>query len=185
MILSDKTILERIQAKDLVVDPFKKECVQPSSIDLHLSHEFRVFKFTNHSVIDLKDEVKDYTELVSVKDKPFIIHPGEFTLGSTVERVKIPLDLVARLEGKSSLGRLGIIVHATAGYIDPGFEGHITLELNNVGKIPVALYPNMRIAQISFQTMSTPPLRPYGQAGNRYQGQTGPTESRIAKDAID
>ena len=184
MILSDRDILAAIRAKRITIKPFHAESVQPASVDLHLMDEFLAFEHSNHSVIDVKKGVGHYTRKFKVKKgQAFVIHPGEFVLGSTQEWVKLPNDLAARLEGKSSLGRLGIIIHATAGYVDPGFEGHLTLEINNVGKIPVTLYPGMRIAQISYLKMSSPVLHPYGsdKLRSKYKGQKGPTESKILK----
>ena len=184
MILSDRTIRQELAAGRIVVRPLYKDCIQPSSIDLHLSSEFRVFKHSSHPVIDVKKKFGEYTELIKVKEsEPFIIHPDEFVLGSTIENVEIPGDIVGRLEGKSSLGRLGIIIHATAGYVDPGWKGRLTLEISNVGKIPVTLYPQMRIAQLSFLRMTTPADNVYGskKTNNRYLNQRGPTESRIFK----
>ena len=184
MILSDRSLLEEIKKGHLVVKPFDESCLQPASIDLRLANEFRVFKHINHALIDTKVPFSEYTELVKVNDgEKFVLHPNEFVLGSTLEWVKVPADLVGRIEGKSSLGRLGVIVHATAGYVDPGFEGNLTLEINNVGKIPVALYPGMKIAQFSVMTMTTAADKPYGSAklNSKYQGQAGPTESQIHK----
>ncbi|MCX6767125.1 MAG: dCTP deaminase [Candidatus Micrarchaeota archaeon] len=184
MILSDRSIRQELARGRIVVKPFYPNCVQPSSIDLHLSNEFRVFKHSTHPVIDVRKKFGEYTELIKVKDDtPFIIHPNEFVLGSTVENVEIPGDIVGRLEGKSSLGRLGIIIHATAGYVDPGWKGRLTLEISNVGKIPVTLYPDMKIAQLSFLMMTTPADNLYGskKTNNRYQYQRGPTESKIFK----
>ena len=179
MILSDRTIREQIGAGRIVIDPFDPACVQPSSVDLHVDAEFRVFRNNRYPFIDVKQE-QDLTELVEVKpDEAFILHPGEFVLGSTLERVAIPDDLVARLEGKSSLGRLGLLIHSTAGYVDPGWDGYLTLELSNVANLPITIYPGMKIGQISFFQLTTPADTPYGSAGNKYQGQRGPTASRI------
>jgi dCTP deaminase len=179
MILSDRTIREQIDAGRIVIDPFDPACVQPSSVDLHVDAEFRVFRNNRYPFIDVKQE-QDLTELVEVKpDEAFILHPGEFVLGSTLERVAIPDDLVARLEGKSSLGRLGLLIHSTAGYVDPGWDGFLTLELSNVANLPITIYPGMKIGQISFFQLTTPADTPYGSAGNKYQGQRGPTASRI------
>jgi dCTP deaminase len=179
MILSDRTIREQIDAGRIVIDPFDPACVQPSSVDLHVDAEFRVFRNNRYPFIDVKQE-QDLTELVEVKpDEAFILHPGEFVLGSTLERVAIPDDLVARLEGKSSLGRLGLLIHSTAGYVDPGWDGYLTLELSNVANRPITIYPGMKIGQISFFQLTTPADTPYGSAGNKYQGQRGPTASRI------
>lgn len=182
MILSDKDILTEIKRNRLIIDPFDKDCIQPSSVDLHLGSEFRVFKHLEHSVIDIKKHFKHYTKQVKINKKPYILHPHEFVLGTTLEKVQIPTHLVARLEGKSSLGRLGIIVHATAGYVDPGFRGNLTLEINNVGKIPVTLYPEMRIAQLSLVRLTSKPAFAYGERSGKYQNQEGPVESRIYRD---
>ena len=179
MILSDRTIREQVEAGRIVIDPFDPDCVQPSSVDLHVDAEFRVFRNNRYPFIDVK-QAQDLTELVEVKpDEAFILHPGEFVLGSTLERVAIPDDLVARLEGKSSLGRLGLLIHSTAGYVDPGWDGYLTLELSNVANLPITIYPGMKIGQISFFQLTTPADTPYGSAGNKYQGQRGPTASRI------
>ncbi len=183
MILSDRTIREEIDAGRIVIDPFDPSCVQPSSVDLHVDNQFRVFANSRYPYIDVKEEMPDLTELVEVKpDEPFILHPGEFVLGSTAERIGIPNDLVARLEGKSSLGRLGLLIHSTAGYVDPGWDGYLTLELSNVANLPITLYPGMKIGQISFFKLTTPADVPYGAAGNKYQGQRGPTPSRFFRE---
>jgi dCTP deaminase len=183
MILSDRTIREQIDAGRIVIDPFDPACVQPSSVDLHVDSQFRVFANSRYPYIDVKEEMPDLTELVEVKpDEAFILHPGEFVLGSTAERVGIPNDLVARLEGKSSLGRLGLLIHSTAGYVDPGWDGYLTLELSNVANLPITLYPGMKIGQISFFMLTTEADVPYGSAGNKYQGQRGPTPSRFFRD---
>src|SRR5213593_5082926 len=163
MILSDRTIKEEIEAGRIVIDPFDPACVQPSSVDLHVDSQFRVFANSRYPFIDVRQEMPDLTELVEVKpDEPFILHPGEFVLGSTLERVALPDDLVARLEGKSSLGRLGLLIHSTAGFIDPGWDGHVTLELSNVANLPITIYPEMKIGQISFIQLSEAAERPYG-----------------------
>ena len=183
MILSDRSIREEIEAGRSVIDPFDPDCVQPSSVDLHVDAEFRVFANNRYPYIDVKEEQPDLTDLVEVKpDEPFILHPGEFVLGSTLERVALPDDLVARLEGKSSLGRLGLLIHSTAGYVDPGWDGYLTLELSNVANLPITLYPGMKIGQISFFRLTTAAEKPYGSAGNKYQGQRGPTASRSYED---
>ncbi len=182
MILSDKSLREEIQKGKLVVKPFDEKCLQPASIDLKLADEFRVFKHTNYALIDIKQNFGEYTDQVKIKNgEPFVLHPGEFVLGSTIEWVEVPDYLVGRLEGKSSLGRLGIITHATAGFVDPGFKGRLTLEISNVGKIPVSLYPGMRIAQFSIIKLTEPAEKPYGSAelNSKYQGQLGPEESKI------
>lgn len=181
MILSDKTIREEIDAGRIGIDPLDKDCIQPSSVDLHLDRYFRVFLNHTMRVIDVKEDQEELTELVEIgEDDSFVLHPGEFVLGSTSERVTLPTDLVARLEGKSSLGRLGLLIHSTAGFVDAGWDGHLTLELSNVANLPIALYPGMKIGQISFLRMTTPADAPYGSAavGSKYQGQRGPTPSR-------
>lgn len=182
MILSDRTIREEIDAGRIVIDPFDPACVQPSSVDLHVDSQFRVFANSRYPYIDVKEEMPSLTEVVKVEDgEPFILHPGEFVLGSTLERVGIPDDMVARLEGKSSLGRLGLLIHSTAGYVDPGWDGYLTLELSNVANLPITIYPGMKIGQISFFRLTTPAERPYGSKGtkSKYQGQRGPTASRF------
>jgi dCTP deaminase len=182
MILSDTTIREEIAAGRIEIDPFDPACVQPSSVDLHVDRHFRVFHNHRYPLIDVMSEMPDLTDLVEVAERePFILHPGEFVLGSTAERVRLPDDLVARLEGKSSLGRLGLLIHSTAGYVDPGWDGYLTLELSNVANLPITIYPGMKIGQISFFRLSTPAEKPYGsrEAGSKYQGQRGPTASRF------
>jgi dCTP deaminase len=184
MVLSDHTIREEIAAGRIVIEPFDDELVQPCSIDVTVGDTFRVFRNSRYPYIDVKLEMEDLTELVRVApDEPFILHPGEFVLGSTSERVSLPNDLTARVEGKSSLGRLGLLIHSTAGFVDPGFDGHITLELSNVANLPITIYPGMKIGQISFLRMTTPADRPYGSAevGSKYQGQRGPTPSRYSE----
>ena len=164
-----------------MIDPLDEACIQPSSIDVKLDRYFRVFRNHTAGVIDVKQDMRDLTEPVDIPDDGvFMLHPGEFVLGSTVERLAVPDDLVARIEGKSSLGRLGLLIHSTAGFIDAGFDGHVTLELANVANLPITLYPRMKIGQISFLQMTTPAERPYGKgaAGSKYQGQRGPTPSR-------
>jgi dCTP deaminase len=182
MILSDRTIREQIEAGSIEIDPYDPACVQPSSVDLHVDKTFRVFHNQRHPYIDVKREMTDLTEVVEVPEgDPFILHPGEFVLGSTLERVRLPDDLVARLEGKSSLGRLGLLIHSTAGYVDPGWDGYLTLELSNVANLPITIYPGMKIGQISFFQLTTAAEVPYGskRAGSKYQGQRGPTPSRF------
>jgi dCTP deaminase len=181
VILSDRTIREELAAGRIVIDPFDEAMVQPSSVDVRLDRYFRVFLNHTMPVIDVKKDLEELTRLVDIDDeRAFILHPGEFVLGSTFERVAVPDDMVARIEGKSSLGRLGLLIHSTAGFIDAGFDGHITLELSNVANLPITLYPGMKIGQISFLRMTTPADVPYG-SGNlrsKYQGQRGPTPSR-------
>jgi dCTP deaminase len=181
LILSDRDILAAIADGRVGIEPFDPADVQPSSVDLHVDRFFRTFHNARHPYIDVKRPMEDLTELVEVSaDEAFILHPGEFVLGSTKEYVRLPDDLVARLEGKSSLGRLGLLIHSTAGYVDPGFEGHLTLELSNVANLPITIYPGMRIGQISFFGLSSPAQSPYGspRIGSKYQGQRGPTASR-------
>jgi dCTP deaminase len=185
MVLSDRDIRAEIAAGRVVIDPFTPEAVQPSSVDLHLDRSFRVFRNSRYPYIDVRDEQPELTELVEIGgDEPFILHPGEFVLGSTLERVALPDDLVARLEGKSSLGRLGLLIHSTAGYVDPGWDGNLTLELSNVANLPITLYDGMKIGQISFQRLSSPVEVAYGDSrlGSRYRGQTEPTASRYHRD---
>jgi dCTP deaminase len=181
VILSDRSLRDAIAAGRLVVEPLDDDAIQPSSIDVRLDNRFRVFYTARHPYIDVKQPMEDLTELVEVKpDDAFILHPGEFVLGSTLEEIGIPPDLAARLEGKSSLGRLGLLTHSTAGFLDPGFRGHVTLELSNVANLPITLYPGMRIGQIALFQLTTPADRPYGSGGttSKYQGQQGPTPSR-------
>jgi dCTP deaminase len=181
MVLSDRTMKEELAAGRLVIDPLNPQDIQPASIDVHLDRVFRVFKVSSRPYIDIREPMDDLTEEVVVEDeRPFFIHPGEFVLGSTSETVTLPDDIVAQVEGKSSLGRIGLLIHATAGYVDPGWTGKLTLELSNVAKMPIALYCGMKIGQLSFLRMSTPVDRPYGSAGlrSKYQGQTRPTPSR-------
>ncbi|HEX5656353.1 MAG TPA: dCTP deaminase [Polyangiales bacterium] len=188
MILSDREIRERLERGDLVIDPLDDPDlqVQPASVDLRLGSRFIVYKLPHVPVIDPRqtETLATYTSGLEIKEgEPFVLHPGEFVLGSTIERVTIPTDLVARVEGRSSFGRLAVVVHATAGFIDPGFEGQITLELSNLGRCAVLLYPGTRISQIVFHTMTSASERPYGHArGSKYQGQTGPVMSRVHKD---
>ena len=181
MVLSDRSIREAIANGRIIIDPLGEDCVQPSSVDLHLDNLVRVFLNHTMDVIDVKADQEDLTELIKVpEDQFFVLHPGEFVLGSTSERVKLPDDLVARIEGKSSLGRIGLLVHATAGFVDAGWNGHLTLELSNVANLPIRLYPGMKIGQVSFFEMTTPADNPYGakSVGSKYQGQRGPTPSR-------
>lgn len=188
MILSDRDIKEYLKLKKISITPLLNEeiQIQPSSVDLRLGNEFRIFKYSELPFINPKDpdSAKNITELkVIPNDSYFIIQPKEFVLGTTYEYIKIPDSIVGRLEGRSSLGRLGLIVHSTAGYIDPGYEGKITLEISNLGKIPIALYPGMRICQIVFEKLSSPAERPYGiKRNSKYQGQKDVTESKISED---
>ncbi len=181
MILSDTTIREELEAGRIGIDPLGRDCVQPSSVDLHVDRYFRVFRNHTQRVIDVKENQEELTELVeAVEAEPLILHPGEFVLGSTLERVRLPDDLVGRLEGKSSLGRLGLLIHSTAGFVDAGWDGYLTLELSNVANLPITVYAGMKIGQISFLRMTTPAALPYGAAGlgSKYQHQRGPTPSR-------
>lgn len=180
MVLSDRTIRRLLAEGRIEVDPYDQSLMQPSSLDVRVDRYFRVFRNSRYPFIDVKCEQEELTELVEIDEEPFILHPGEFVLGSTLERVRLPDDLVARLEGKSSLGRLGLLIHSTAGYVDPGFEGHLTLELSNVANLPITIYPDMRIGQISFFQLTSEAENPYGsaKAGSKYQGQRGPTPSR-------
>jgi len=181
VILSDRSIREELAAGRIVIEPLIESFIQPSSVDLTIDRYFRVFRNHTLGFIDVKEDMENLTELVEIGDDDvFILHPGEFVLGSTAERVALPDDLVARLEGKSSLGRLGLLIHSTAGFVDAGWDGHLTLELSNVANLPITLYPGMKIGQISFLRMTTAAENPYGSkaAGSKYQGQRGPTPSR-------
>ena len=181
MLLSDRDILAEIDQKRVQLDPFDASMVQPSSIDVRLDRYFRVFENHKYPHIDPAEEQPDLTRMVEPDGaEPFILHPGEFVLGSTYELVSLPDDVAARLEGKSSLGRLGLLTHSTAGFIDPGFSGHVTLELSNVATLPIKLWPGMKIGQLAFFRLASPAEHPYGSAryGSRYQGQRGPTPSR-------
>ena len=181
MILSDRTIREEVKAGRIIIEPFDDAAVQPSSVDLRLDRYFRVFRNHTRALIDVKENLEDLTEMVEADDeRPFVLHPGEFVLGSTAERVAIPADLVGRIEGKSSLGRLGLLIHTTAGFVDAGWDGMLTLEFSNVASLPITLYPGMKIGQISFIRMTSHADNPYGSGalGSKYQGQVGPRPSR-------
>ncbi|MEZ7898657.1 MAG: dCTP deaminase [Flaviflexus sp.] len=181
MLLSDRDIRSQIDAGRIKIDPGEPNFIQPSSLDVRLDRFFRMFDNHRYSVIDPAAEQADLTRLVDVGgDEPFVLHPGEFVLGATYEQVTLPDDIAARLEGKSSLGRLGLLTHSTAGFIDPGFTGHITLELSNTATMPIKLYPGMKVGQLCFFQLSSPAEAPYGSgaSGSRYQGQRGPTASR-------
>lgn len=186
MVLSDRSIKEEIAQGRIVIEPLDPACIQPASVDIRLDRKLLIFRTWHHPFyIDVKQNLGHLNEVVEIPDdKPFFLQPGEFVLASTLECVTLPLDLVARLEGKSSLGRVGLLIHSTAGYVDPGWHGHLTLELTNVAKLPVTLYYGMRIGQISFLRLTTPAERPYGskELGSRYQGQTEPTASRYYQD---
>jgi dCTP deaminase len=181
VLLSDRDIRAEVEARRIRLEPYDLAMIQPSSIDVRLDRLFRVFENHRYPHIDPALEQPELTrEVEPVGDEPFILHPGEFVLGSTFELVSLPDDVAARLEGKSSLGRLGLLTHSTAGFIDPGFSGHVTLELSNVATLPIKLYPGMKIGQLCFFRLSSPSEHPYGSAayGSRYQGQRGPTPSR-------
>lgn len=186
MILSDRNIRQEIKRRHIIITPYDSSCVQPASYDVKLGRQVRIFRNITKAYLDISDDPHKFMELIKIKNgEPFILHPREFVLGTTIEKIIVPRDMIARLDGKSSLGRLGIIIHATAGYIDPGFRGYITLEMTNVSNIPIALYPGMRIGQLSFMRLESPAEIPYGKGrGSKYQDQKGPTASRIWKDYI-
>ncbi|MFE0146148.1 dCTP deaminase [Nonomuraea sp. NPDC059007] len=184
MLLSDRDIFAEIGSGRLSLEPFDEDMIQPSSIDVRLDRFFRVFENHKYPHIDPAVEQPDLTRLVEPEgDEPFILHPGEFVLASTYEVITLPDNLASRLEGKSSLGRLGLLTHSTAGFIDPGFSGHVTLELSNVATLPIKLWPGMKIGQLCVFRLSSPAEHPYGaqKYGSRYQGQRGPTPSRSFK----
>ena len=181
MVLSDRAIRRLVEDGRIGIEPYDATLMQPSSLDVRVDRLFRVFRNSRYPYIDVKLEQEELTELVEVAaDEAFILHPGEFVLGSTLERVRLADDLVARLEGKSSLGRLGLLIHSTAGFIDPGWDGHVTLELSNVANLPITIYYGMKIGQLSFVQLTEPAATPYGAGslGSKYQGQRGPTPSR-------
>ena len=181
MLLSDRDLRAELDSGRLGVDPLDTSLVQPSSIDVRLDSLFRVFNNSRYTHIDPAQQQDELTTLVDPGEgEPFVLHPGEFVLGATLERVRLPDDLAGRLEGKSSLGRLGLLTHSTAGFIDPGFDGHITLELSNVANLPIILWPGMKIGQLCLLRLSSPAEVPYGsaQVGSKYQGQRGPTPSK-------
>ncbi len=185
MVLRDKSIKQQLEQGRVVVSPLDPQDIQPASIDLHLDRQILIFTNSRQPYIDVKESLDNLTEIVTIpEDSPFILHPGEFVLGSTVEHIELPEDLVARLEGKSSLGRLGLVIHSTAGFVDPGWKGHLTLELSNLARLPITLYYGMKIGQISFLTLTTAAERIYGSEslGSKYQGQTLPTPSRFHQD---
>jgi dCTP deaminase len=182
VVLSDRTIRGEIAAGRIVIDPYEEDLVQPSSVDVRVDRRFRVFHNARYAYIDVRQPMEDLTELVEPPEgEPFILHPGEFVLGQTLEQVTLPDDIVARLEGKSSLGRLGLLIHSTAGFVDSGFSGNLTLELSNVANLPITIYHGMPIGQISFMRMDGPVENPYGtgKADSKYQGQAEPTPSRF------
>ena len=181
MLLSDRDLNAALASGRLGISPYDEAMVQPSSIDVRLDRYFRVFANHRYTHIDPAVAQDDLTELVEPDgEEPFILHPGEFVLGSTLEVITLSDDLASRLEGKSSLGRLGLLTHSTAGFIDPGFSGHVTLELSNVANLPIKLYPGMKIGQICLLPLTSPSEHPYGSSvyGSRYQDQRGPTPSR-------
>ncbi|ARC58276.1 Deoxycytidine triphosphate deaminase [Frondihabitans sp. 762G35] len=181
MLLSDRDIKAELELGRIGLDPYDPSLIQPSSIDVRLDRFFRLFDNHKYPFIDPAEDQPELTHLVESRpDEPFILHPGEFVLGSTYELVSLPDDIAARLEGKSSLGRLGLLTHSTAGFIDPGFSGHVTLELSNVATLPIKLWPGMKIGQLCYFRLSSPAENPYGSSiyGSRYQGQRGPTASR-------
>ena len=186
MVLSDRTIKEEIARGRIVIEPLDQSCIQPASVDVHLDRKLLVFRsWRSPFYIDVKQNIENLTEIVEIEEEdPFFLQPGEFVLGSTFEDITIPDDIVGRLEGKSSLGRIGLLIHSTAGYVDPGWQGRLTLELSNVAKLPITLYYGMKIGQISFLRLTTAAERLYGDAGlgSKYQGQTEPTASRFYQD---
>ena len=188
MVLSDRTIRRLLDEGRIGIEPYAEELLQPSSVDVRVDRLFRVFRNSRYPFIDVKQEMEELTELVEIDaDEAFILHPGEFVLGSTLERITLPDDLVARLEGKSSLGRLGLLIHSTAGFIDPGWDGHVTLELSNVANLPITIYYGMKIGQLSFVQLTEAAEHPYGSGGlgSKYQGQAGPTPSRYWKNFVE
>ena len=187
-VLSDRSIKEELDAGRIVVEPLGEGCIQPASVDVHLDRLLLVFRNSRRPFIDIREDMSDLTDIVEIeKDEAFMLHPGEFVLGSTLEHIELPEDLVARLEGKSSLGRLGLLIHSTAGYVDPGWKGHLTLELSNVNNLPVTLHYGMRIGQISFLRLTTAAENLYGSEvlGSKYQGQASPTASKVYEDYRD
>ncbi len=185
MVLSDRTIKEEMAKGRIIIRPLGEGCVQPASVDLHLDRNILIFRNNRVPYIDVRKTNDRLTDMVSMADDdPFMLHPGEFVLGSTLEHVEVPDDLVARLEGKSSLGRIGLLIHSTAGYVDPGWKGHLTLELSNVSSLPITLYHRMKIGQISYLRLTTPAEHLYGSAelGSKYQNQQDPTASKVHLD---
>jgi dCTP deaminase len=185
MVLSDRTIRTELDKGRIIIEPLGEGCIQPASVDVHLDRQILVFQNNRVPYVDIRAQTERLTDMVTIgDDDPFILHPGEFVLGSTLEHVEVPDDLVARLEGKSSLGRIGLLIHSTAGYVDPGWKGHLTLELSNVSKLPITLYHRMKIGQISFLRLTEPAERLYGskELGSKYQGQQEPTASKIYED---
>ena len=182
MVLSDRSIKSEIAAGRILIEPFDESLVQPSSVDVRVDRKFRVFHNARYPYIDVRKPMDDLTELIEIDDEePFVLHPGEFVLGQTLETITLPNDIVARLEGKSSLGRLGLLIHSTAGFVDPSWKGNLTLELSNVANLPITIYHGMPIGQISFMRMDAAVEHPYGasEVGSKYQGQDEPTPSRF------
>ncbi len=182
MVLSDRSIKEALAKGRIVIDPLGENSIQPASVDVHLGEKILVFRNSRRPYIDVREDMSDLNELVEIEDdKPFILHPGEFVLATLTEYISIPDDLLGRLDGKSSLGRIGLLIHSTAGYVDPGWRGRLTLELSSVANLPITLYKGMKIGQISFMEMSTPAERPYGsvELKSKYQDQTGPTPTKL------
>ena len=186
MVLSDRCIKTALSEGRIVIRPLDPADIQPASVDLRLDRKVLVFSNSRQPYIDIKQSMERLTEIVEIPDDnhPYILHPGEFVLGSTIEHIELPDDLVARLEGKSSLGRIGLVIHSTAGFVDPGWKGNLTLELSNLSRLPITLYYGMKIGQISFLSLTTPAERLYGSPdlGSKYQGQTEPTASRSHRD---
>ena len=185
MVLSDRTIRTELDKGRIIIEPLGEGCIQPASVDVHLDRQILVFQNNRVPYVDIRAQTDRLTDMVTIgDDDPFMLHPGEFVLGSTLEHVEVPDDLVARLEGKSSLGRIGLLIHSTAGYVDPGWKGHLTLELSNVSKLPITLYHRMKIGQISFLRLTEPAEHLYGskELGSKYQGQQEPTASKIYED---
>ena len=185
MVLSDRSIREELAKGHIRIEPLDDSCIQPASVDIHLDRKVLVFRNARRPYIDIREPQDDLMETVEIADDvPFILHPGEFVLASTLEHIEVPNDLIARLDGKSSLGRMGLIIHSTAGYVDAGWKGHLTLELASVARLPITLYYGMRIGQVSFQRLTTPVQRPYGSPGlgSKYQGQQEPLPSRFYQD---
>ncbi len=185
MVLSDRSIKEALEEGRIVIRPLKQDDIQPASVDLHLDRKILVFSNYQKPFIDVRESMEKLSQIVEIPaNEPFILHPGDFVLGSTMEHIELPEDLVARLEGKSSLGRIGLVIHSTAGFVDPGWKGNLTLELSNLARLPITLYYGMKIGQISFLQLTTPADRLYGSEslGSKYQGQTEPTASRFHRD---
>lgn len=186
MVLSDRSIREELAKGRIIIAPLFEDCIQPASVDLHLDRKILVFKPPGSlAYIDVRDNVEHLSELVEIdEDNAFLLNPGDFVLASTLESITLPDDIVGRLEGKSSLGRIGLLIHSTAGYVDPGWQGRLTIELSNVAKLPITLYYKMKIGQISFLRLTSAVERLYGTAelGSKYQGQVEPTASRYYKD---